>query len=243
MQALDIERGIGSRRGSNAPGLVRRLYDQARALVHQPLSHDQARAVPNQPSEDGEAVDSVLAQSDRLASMAFRAAAVAEAAPAVAPAGRMQPWENNNLVARIPVAAQHSKVQPWATSSLPQTTAMPVDSPLTESSDAQLDTFSGSCKKRSAPDASQAEPAAKRWQIEAFPGAAAGTGAKSINVWDIANAARLSRGGRHNVEGGVEDYEMAEGLMGLQAQQNGVKLKVVLSRAATAQKPEVMDES
>ena len=201
--------------------MVRSLYDQARTPVNQPLADDMTKV-------------SETAQTDRLASMEVPAPAVAASPPALAPA-KMQTWEGNNLVARVPVVAQHNTVQQWPTA-VAQTTSRPLDTPVTHNT--QLETFPTSPKKRSA-ETAIAEPVAKRWQIEAYPGAQVGAVSKSSHVWDVANAVRLSAGGKRSIAAGGEDYEMAEGLK----QHTGMKLKVVLSRAASEQKSEVMDES
>ena len=181
---------------------------------------------------------SETAQTDRLASVEVTAPAVAASPPALAPA-KMQTWEGNSLVARVPVVAQHNTVLQWPTA-VAHTTSRPLDTPVTHNT--QLETFPASPKKRSA-ETAIAEPVAKRWQIEAYPGAQAGAVSKSSHVWDVANAVRLSAGGKRSIAAGGEDCEMAEGLMGLQKQHTGIKLKVVLSRAASEQKSEVMDES
>ncbi|KAA6425109.1 MAG: hypothetical protein FRX49_05283 [Trebouxia sp. A1-2] len=93
-------------------------------------------------------------------------------------------------------------------------------------------------KKRSA-SGSFAEPTAKRWQIGAFQGGGIGNVSNNSSVWGAAIAAGLSEDGKHESEGS----EMADGLSRLQSQHNGIRLKVKLSRAASVQKAEVMDES
>ena len=97
-------------------------------------------------------------------------------------------------------------------------------------------------RKRSAEDHSE-EPAAKRWQIESFPGAMAGSVSKKNGVWDAASAARTSEGGSSSTETGQEGDDAAEGLTGLPNKHNNLRVKVALSNAAMSQQPEKMDES
>jgi len=239
---MDFERGGISRRVSSISGVTRRLYAQARALVHQPLLSDQARALSRHPSTDDEARDAGTAQTDTsaMAATAFTAPAVRAAATAVpaAAVSRMHPWENNNL-ARIPAAAQNSIVQPWAQSAFAQATAMPADSSRNQASHAQEDSILGAASKKRSASGSFAEPVAKRWQIGAFQGGGIGNVGNSSSVWGAAIAAGLSEDGKHDSEGS----EMGDGLSRLQSQHSGIRLKVKLSHAASVQKPEVMDES
>lgn len=239
---MDIERGVISRRGSSFSGVTRRLYSQARALAHQPLLNDQARAFSCQPSTDDEARDTGMAQADTpaMATTAFTAPAVTAVATAVptAAVSRMQPWENNSL-ARIPVAAQNSIVQPWAQSAFAQATAFPADSSRNQASQAQEHPMLDAASKKRSASGSFAEPTAKRWQIGAFQGGGIGNVSNNSSVWGAAIAAGLSEDGKHESEGS----EMADGLSRLQSQHNGIRLKVKLSRAASVQKAEVMDES
>ena len=234
---MDIERGGMSRRSSTISGVARRLYAQARALVQQPLSHEQGGALCSQPSTGDGAWESMAAQTDRVARAALRAPAVGAATTAVASVSRVQPWEGNNLVARVPVAAQNSTVQPLAYPTLTQAHSMPVDSPLSQASDidAPTDTFSGAASMKRSGSAALAEPMPKRWQIEAYPGLESVSNSSSL--WGIASAARKLQNGT----GGTEGSEMAEDLR--QLQHSGIKLKVKLSHAASPQKPEIMDES
>ena len=147
----------------------------------------------------------------------------------------MQPWVGNNLVARVPTAAQNSRRQWQDKSGFAHTANAVPESPFSLANGQAG--FGGSKRKRSA-DASEAEPTAKRWQIESFPGSVVHGG-----VSNTASAARLSEGGSSSNENGQEGVQWGEGLMGTHMKHTSLRVKVALSNAAVGQASEEMDES
>ena len=222
-------------------GVARRSYDHPKALPDQPLPHANPTALATLPLPSQEALPvTTQAEVQRPLNISISRTTAVEApatAAAAAPVSRMQPWVGNNLVARVPVAAQNSTGQWQDKSGFAHAANAVAESPFSFA-DGQSGLAGGSkmSRKRSA-DATEAEPRAKRWQIESFPGSVAHGG-----VTGMATAARLSEGGSSSNENGQEGIQWAEGLMGAHFKDTSLRVKVALSNAAIDQATEEMDE-
>ena len=209
-----VQRIRSSRRGGNAQEASnRRLPDPLDTISEQPLPLRFSNALPTLPLPHEAATTSAHAQADKLTNT-FKATAVDTAVTAVAagPTSRMQQWEGNNLVARVSTAVQNNGMQSWAKPGFAYTANRADDPMLGEGEGVQLGRLGGakSSRKRSA-ETNTTQPAAKRWQIESFPGSVAGGVSKNNGLWETASAAMALEGGNSSSEAaqlGVED-EMA----------------------------------
>lgn len=197
-----VQRIRSSRRGGNAQEASnRRLPDPLETISEQPLPQRFSNALPTLPLPHEAATTSAHAQADKLTNT-FRATAVDTAVTAAAaPASRMQRWEGNNLVARVPTAVQNNGMQSWAKPGFAYTANRADDPMLGEGASVQLGRLGGakSSRKRSA-ETSTTQPAAKRWQIESFPGSVAGGVSKNNGLWETASAAMALDGGNSSSE-------------------------------------------
>ena len=184
--------------------------DSARPISEQPLPHMDYTAVPSQPLPRGEATASAQAQADQPI---LRTTAIDEAATAaaVAPASRVQLWEDDSLLARMASAAQGSMLQSLVRS---DTASMEEDSIVGQEAGVQLGQVGGAklCRKRSVVE-DCVQPAAKRRRQ--LPAAVEGslTMRNTLSGMASAAAADMLVGGRKSMEAAQGEDGVAEGVM------------------------------
>ena len=206
-----VQQGVGqrvTRRRVTTRRASRLTNDSARPISEQPLPHMDSTAVPSQPLPRGEATASAQTQADQPI---LRTTAVDEAATAaaVAPASRVQLWEDDNVLAS---AAQGSMLQSLVRS---DTASMEEDSIVGQEAGVQLGQVGGAkvSRKRAAVE-DYVQPAAKRWQLY---GSLTGGQSKAESLWTTASAtaARVLRGGSNSMETAQGEVGIAEGVMPL----------------------------
>ncbi|KAL3144739.1 hypothetical protein ABBQ38_001860 [Trebouxia sp. C0009 RCD-2024] len=148
-------------------------------------------------SKHAEATTSAQVDSNNMCRATAMNTAATAAAPDVPTASKVQRRQGrNDLVARVPLAAQSSGMQLTAEERYAATAGRSGDSVCSEGAGMQGGQGRGAKSRKRSAEASSAQPAAKRsaWKIEAFPGPLNGSDGQH-NSSETASVAGLEGGG------------------------------------------------